>query len=256
MHLKWYKNNANLPNCDDFQYMDYNNGEFGLKFNDVFLADSGSYKCEVYNCYGDATSTCHLIVEGNIPRDIKLHQCDEISYCIVYISEEIDIIDQSTFSTNSIACNGHFSAARVVEGPVDVNALRGDTISLKVAYAGDPEPAVKWMKAVSVILESFFFYKNINFSTFVQPQGRQLSPDKRILINTENGSSVLKIENVTADDGGKYEICVENVQGNDTHTTSLAVEGTSRCNHHMKYIFLLNQCFQDPLTHRTANLTQ
>ncbi|XP_065224953.1 titin-like isoform X4 [Planococcus citri] len=181
MQITWYKNGEKLPNCDDFQYIDHNNGEFSLRLNDVFLADSGSYKCEVYNCYGDATSTGQLAVQ-----------------------EEQPFIDKSPFNCKSILpCNGHFTPAIVTEGPIDMIALRGDTVSLKVTYAGDPEPSLRWIKA-----------------------GRQLLPDKRISINTENGSSVLKIERVTADDGGKYEICAENVQGNDTHTTSLAVEGS------------------------------
>lgn len=128
MQITWYKNGEKLPNCDDFQYIDNNNGEFGLKLNDVFLADSGSYKCEVYNCYGDATSTGQLTVQ-----------------------EEQPFMDVSSFNSKStIPCNGHFAPAIVTEGPIDMIALRGDTVSLKITYAGDPKPSVRWIKAVSI----------------------------------------------------------------------------------------------------------
>ena len=128
MEIIWYKNGEKLPNCSDFQYIDNENGEFGLKLNDVFLADSGSYKCEVYNCYGDATSAGQLSVQ-----------------------EEQPFIDRSPFNSASVlSYNGHFTPAIVTEGPIDMIALRGDTVSLKVTYAGEPEPSIRWMKAVSI----------------------------------------------------------------------------------------------------------
>lgn len=50
---------------------------------------------------------------------------------------------------------------------------------------------------------------------------------------------------MTADDGGKYEICVENVQGNDTHTTSLAVEGWYRYHFSIRRNDIKNITLQD-----------
>lgn len=38
---------------------------------------------------------------------------------------------------------------------------------------------------------------------------------------------MLKISQVTADDGGKYEVVIQNHYGTEVHCISLAVEGTS-----------------------------
>lgn len=64
MYVTWFKNDEKLPECNDFQYTDHGHGEFSLILNDTFLADSGLYKCEAYNCHGDAVSVGHLIVSG------------------------------------------------------------------------------------------------------------------------------------------------------------------------------------------------
>lgn len=66
MYVTWYKNDEKLPECNDFQYIDHGHGEFSLKLNDTFLADSGLYKCEACNCHGDAVSVGHLIVSGSV----------------------------------------------------------------------------------------------------------------------------------------------------------------------------------------------
>lgn len=155
-----------------------------------------------------------------------------------------------TAAENEKSFNGYLSPATVVEGPADVMALRGDTVSLKVTYIGDPEPTVDWMRAVcmNISLYNFlflpivdkshfsqfsriFFYfriiklNNLIINLLILLQGHTLTPSDRISIYTENCASILKIEGITADDGGKYEIHVENDQGSDTHVASLAVEG-------------------------------
>lgn len=39
--------------------------------------------------------------------------------------------------------------ARIVRGPQDTTALVGDRVLLKTTYVGNPEPSVKWTRAVS-----------------------------------------------------------------------------------------------------------
>jgi hypothetical protein len=50
-----------------------------------------------------------------------------------------------------------------------------------------------------------------------------------VAITTENGVTFLVIENITADDSGKYVVSVENGVGADCNFASVAVEGTSMC---------------------------
>lgn len=53
-----------------------------------------------------------------------------------------------------------------------------------------------------------------------------LSQSNRISVCSNGGESVLKINEINADDGGKYEVIVQNSLGTDVHCISLAVEGS------------------------------
>lgn len=64
IHVIWSKNGEKLPNCNDFQYINHGQSKFSLKLNDVFIPDSGLYKCEAHNNHGDAVSAGHLLVTG------------------------------------------------------------------------------------------------------------------------------------------------------------------------------------------------
>jgi hypothetical protein len=48
-----------------------------------------------------------------------------------------------------------------------------------------------------------------------------------VTITAEDGVACLIIENITADDSGKYVVSVENNLGADCHFASVAVEGKS-----------------------------
>lgn len=60
----WIKNEEIVPSCDYFQYVDYSNGVIGLRFEDIFAQDSGTYSCIVSNTFGICKSTCHVYVNG------------------------------------------------------------------------------------------------------------------------------------------------------------------------------------------------
>lgn len=42
--------------------------------------------------------------------------------------------------------------AFITKGPEDCTVLVGGTVSLDVIYGGYPEPEIKWMRAVSIII--------------------------------------------------------------------------------------------------------
>lgn len=62
----WMKDACILPDCEDFQQTVTEDGIISLYLPDVYPQDSGNYRCEIYNLYGDAFSNCYLTVQGEI----------------------------------------------------------------------------------------------------------------------------------------------------------------------------------------------
>lgn len=60
----WMKDGCILPDCADFRQVNGDDGTITLHLRDAYPEDAGNYRCEIYNVYGDAFSTCHLIVHG------------------------------------------------------------------------------------------------------------------------------------------------------------------------------------------------
>lgn len=59
--------------------------------------------------------------------------------------------------------------ATLLRGPSDTTAMRGDRVLLKAIYRGNPEPSVRWLKAVSIltISEHLFFSFQSQFKPIV-----------------------------------------------------------------------------------------
>lgn len=64
LEIVWSKDNKEIPDCEDFHYVDYGDGRYGLRIADAFIEDSGEYSCEVFNRSGDATCSARLWVKG------------------------------------------------------------------------------------------------------------------------------------------------------------------------------------------------
>lgn len=64
MDIVWIKDGVEVPDCQDFRYVSYGKGRFGLRIADPFTADSGVYNCEVFSQHGEAVSTTVLRVIG------------------------------------------------------------------------------------------------------------------------------------------------------------------------------------------------
>lgn len=60
----WTKDGCLLPDCEDFKQHVAEDGLVSLHMPDVFKEDSGDYRCEIYNIYGDTFSNCQLDVLG------------------------------------------------------------------------------------------------------------------------------------------------------------------------------------------------
>ncbi|RZF42786.1 hypothetical protein LSTR_LSTR015510, partial [Laodelphax striatellus] len=62
----------------------------------------------------------------------------------------------SCTSRLSSAPGSHGWPAQLLHGPNDTTALRGQRIILQAAYSGCPLPVVRWLKAVSIIIISYY----------------------------------------------------------------------------------------------------
>lgn len=77
-------------------------------------------------------------------------------------------------------------------------------------------------------------------------QGRELKNDERTSITSGEGVSCLLLQNITTDDSGKYDVCVENIHGADCSYASVSVEGME--------FFISFYCFLSSYIHACALL--
>lgn len=64
LDVVWMKDGCLLPDCDDFKQSVTEEGAISLSLADVYQEDSGCYRCEVYNIFGDIFASCQLEVLG------------------------------------------------------------------------------------------------------------------------------------------------------------------------------------------------
>lgn len=123
--------------------------------------------------------------------------------------------------------------ATILWGPCDTTVLRGARVVLETSYAGNPEPSIQWLRAVSRTRMKYDRRNEIQIKRIFSDrccflcQGKVLvETDERLRITNADGISSLTIDSITADDCGKYIVRVDNGLGNDYHFASVAVEGT------------------------------
>ena len=64
MDIVWTRNGVELPDCEDFRYIRFEDGRVGLRLSDIFPDDSGLYACEAFNLHGEARTEAKLIIRG------------------------------------------------------------------------------------------------------------------------------------------------------------------------------------------------
>ena len=62
--MSWYHNEKLIKESKDFQLVK-EGSKYSLVINEVYLEDSGEYKCSARNKLGAADTKCRLIVEGS-----------------------------------------------------------------------------------------------------------------------------------------------------------------------------------------------
>lgn len=72
LDVVWVKDGVEVPDCEDFRYVDRGDGHFGLRLADVFPQDSGMYSCEAYNEHGEAVTSGGLSVRGDVTLQYTL----------------------------------------------------------------------------------------------------------------------------------------------------------------------------------------
>jgi len=73
LDVVWVKDGVEIPDCEDFRYVDRGDGRFELRLADVFPQDSGTYSCEAYNEHGEAVTSSRLSVRGDVACWCSLH---------------------------------------------------------------------------------------------------------------------------------------------------------------------------------------
>ncbi|XP_065350381.1 titin homolog isoform X16 [Cloeon dipterum] len=210
LEVKWLRQGRPLPNCEDFRYVDLGKGRFALHLADPFVEDSGLYTLEAEGLFGVVASSARLSVA---PGGCSRSGCEAEDEKSNQVPECIRAVEQSAVLANGSAArkeliNGKHkerdeSPARVTQGPRDATALRGDSVTLRALYSGQPEPTVRWLRA-----------------------GREIRQESgRVAITTKHGETTLTLMNITADDSGKYVVAAHNPLGSHCHFASLAVEG-------------------------------
>jgi len=253
----WVHNDSVIQDCAEFSYVDYGNGRFALRIADAFTQDSGIYICEVYNRHGETESWSYLTVEDVCPssegdegsNDVKNRpasgpdpwineqpleadqmapalssddQCsprDQLTEAVAHPFEEDDYSYKEDFNCDedddanrldedlddmklNYEENPYEIPAQIIKGPTSVSTLLGSTVVLEAVAIGRPEPCIRWLKG-----------------------GKELMEDERVEMRQADGVATLTLNNITADDSGKYIVMAENRFGMDCHYASLAVEG-------------------------------
>jgi hypothetical protein len=101
-----------------------------LHITPVELRDSGPVTCVArIGMAGDGVGQCVARTELTVSEDDGMFEED----------------GSSSLQTAAVA------PAMLIRGPADTTALRGDRVVLKATYVGDPQPVVRWLKAVSTL---------------------------------------------------------------------------------------------------------
>ncbi|KAF5279087.1 hypothetical protein FQA39_LY05765 [Lamprigera yunnana] len=186
-----------------------------LHILDVTHLDSGQVSCSAYLASEENSRHSPVSSKENLFSSIDNNN----ALCIVNYITELKVVPASErFGSASIksdctssakSVNTMFfepesvdTAAVLLKGPKDTNALVGDRVLLKATYTGQPEPLITWTKA-----------------------GKKLTNSKRIWITSGDGITCLLLENITTHDSGKYGVHIENIYGNHQLYASLSVEG-------------------------------
>nr|CAD7413048.1 unnamed protein product [Timema poppensis] len=72
LDVVWVKDDLEVPDCQDFRYVDRGDGRVALRLTDVFPQDAGQYHCEAFNDHGDATTATRLAVQEGSSSEASL----------------------------------------------------------------------------------------------------------------------------------------------------------------------------------------
>lgn len=107
-----------------------------LHLFEVDAQQSGEIKCVA--TYGSEKTVCHtnLVIFPEYYEELPVNDTDDLD--LTYSHE--DSVEQEV---------DNICPAYIICGPQDCTALIGGQVVLEVIYGGHPEPAIKWLKAVS-----------------------------------------------------------------------------------------------------------
>ncbi|GBM43954.1 Myosin light chain kinase, smooth muscle [Araneus ventricosus] len=173
--------------------------------------DDFQFEEDVAGCTISSEPLEELVCDKQVPRSLNIKKPfkGNIGYSSPLIEEECEDLPDEESQTLTLKTDLQRvsspveSPARIIKGPQSVTVLRGESVTLAICFNGYPPPQVTWMKGGRVLSD----------------EGGRLS----ILDGRE--MSVVTVNDVTADDSGKYVVSVENQGGGDSCFASVAVVG-------------------------------
>jgi titin len=123
----WYHNDKVLKDTKDFE-LNFDGERCVLIIREVYLEDSGEYKCTAKNAHGSAHTTCRLIVEP-----------------------------LSELSDASVTLPGDVVPPKFTQLLKDIEGVEGELIRFDCRVIGHPTPAIKWYRGRNQIQSSADF---------------------------------------------------------------------------------------------------
>lgn len=93
---------------------------------------------------------CRVICRNN-PKIFNVYHTS-LTVLPLPVNERYESIENFVESCSNKSSLVHDLTAYIIKRPDDQTVLVGDSIQLDVEYCGVPEPTVRWMRAVSLVL--------------------------------------------------------------------------------------------------------
>ncbi|KAK6485023.1 titin-like [Huso huso] len=183
--VTWYYGVRQLESSDKYE-ISYQDGVAIMYVKDIHRSDDGTYRCKVFNDYGEASSYAELFVEG-----VREYHEYFKGRTVKKVKRRVD-------------------TSRLLERPPEFtlplynrSAYVGDDVRFGVTITVHPEPRVTWLKS-----------------------GQKIRPgedDKKYTFKTDKGLYQLIIHNVQPEDDTDYTVVARNRFGEDSCKARLTV---------------------------------
>ncbi|KAI1285841.1 Muscle M-line assembly protein unc-89 [Halotydeus destructor] len=229
--VHWLKDGTAVKGDRISRLSDHSSASYSITINEAKLSDSGSYTCEISNCFGKEETSGNICITGEpIFRssfsDTEATSGNEAEFkielepnaikptikCCSLIIKNVQDSNTGSYRCSvsnkfgEIDCSANLtvhSKAQFTTKLADIKIPLLRKLTLEVNFSGNPKPEVKWFKDYNEIFG-----------------------DERTVIKTEDLLSKLIVDYATEEDGANYSVRVSNEYGSDS--TNSKVDITSK----------------------------